>query len=712
MKILEFILIVLACVIVSSVLGRFVRVVALPLVQILVGFLVSLVIPQLVDFQVSSELFLVLFIAPLLFDEARRSDKLQLWENKGAILSLAVGLVLATVLCVGFALNLIVPSIPLVAALACAAALGPTDAAAVSALGANVSMRPRQSVLLSGESLVNDASGVVSFQFAIAAAVTGSFSLADASADFAILFFGGILVGVALGALAVVSMRLMRSLGYEDTIIHVLFEVFTPFVVFLVAEWLGVSGILAVVAAGLVMVERAPRLISIDAAKRQLVSDNFWKVIVFLINGIIFVMLGMQLRLALSPAVAEVFSVSGLIAIVLAITALMMACRFIWLAVMELIHKDAKTGARGWRHAGRSLKDALTMTLAGSKGAVSLSIIFTIPITVEGGGPFPERGLIIFLSAGVILVTLLAANFLLPLLAPKRSVSGEEELHQATVSVLESTIAELERRVREGKLEEYVPAMRLTLARYQTRLARERENTTACGAEVARLSQECLKVQQARADELQRSVDNQLTVFKEVPYYSDLRSIRASVGYVGSAVTVGARFHNVFGKLRLLWAQARPLNVESEKSARIYYDSCLFAIELEHAALDYLHTVAQEGGCNERAAELLISMHEAAASSIAGRINYGQQTRQDTGALRFDGDPHEHLPEGMRPTFSEQISKARRYATEVDSNALIIELDAIRHLQEAGDISEGVARQLRQHVYALQQGIEASDPDS
>lgn len=709
MEVFEFILIVLACVIVSSVAGRFTRHVALPLVQVLVGFLVALVAPAVVNFQVSSELFLVLFIAPLLFDEARRSNKRQLWENKGSILSLAVGLVFATVLCLGFALNLMVPSIPLAAALACAAALGPTDAAAVSALGQRVSMRPRQSVLLSGESLVNDASGVVSFQFALAAAVTGSFSLADAGEEFAVLFFGGILVGAALGALALVTMRVLRAFGYEDTTIHVLYEVFTPFVVFLTADWLGVSGILAVVAAGLVMAERVPRLISIDAAKRQMVSDNFWKIIVFLINGIIFVMLGMQLPLALAPAVAERFSLLMLVAIVVALTVLMMACRFLWLTVMEFLHVDPVTGKRGVHQVKGSLKDALIMTLAGPKGAVSLSIIFTIPITVASGGAFPDRGLIIFLAAGVILATLLAANFLLPLVTPKRTGTDEQELHQATISILESTIAELQRRLQEGKPEEYVPALRLTLARYQTRLARQRESATLCGNAMTELSRECLRVQQARADELQGSEDNKLSLSEEIPYYSDVRSIRASVGYVGSAVNVGARFHNVLGKARLLWQRTRPLEVDSAESARIYYDSCLFAIELEHAALDYLRAVPEEDTCRRHAADVLTSMHEAALRSIAGQINYGQETKQDTGALRFDGGPHEHLPEGMRPTFSEQITKARRYANAVDANALIIELDAIRHLEEAGDVSNAVARQLRQHVYALQQGIEGAD---
>ena len=151
-EILELALVVLACVIGSAILCQVVPRLSLPLVQIAVGCAVALLVPAIHDVHVSSELFLVLFIAPLLFNEARNTEPRELWENKGAILSLAVGLVLLTVLAVGFALNWFVPSIPLAAAFACAAALAPTDAAAVGALASSVSLKKRQSTLLSGES--------------------------------------------------------------------------------------------------------------------------------------------------------------------------------------------------------------------------------------------------------------------------------------------------------------------------------------------------------------------------------------------------------------------------------------------------------------------------------------------------------------------------------------------------------------------------------
>ena len=153
MEMLEFVLLLLAAVLVSAVLDQVSPRVSLPLVQMALGAVIILLVGTPVDAAIDPELFLVLFIAPLLFDESRHASKRGLWDNKGAIVSLAVGLVLATVLVVGFVLNWLEPSIPLAAAFALGAALGPTDAVAVSALGKDIHLSSRQKSLLSGEAL-------------------------------------------------------------------------------------------------------------------------------------------------------------------------------------------------------------------------------------------------------------------------------------------------------------------------------------------------------------------------------------------------------------------------------------------------------------------------------------------------------------------------------------------------------------------------------
>ena len=181
METLTLCLLLLAAVLVSSVIDQIVPKVSLPLIQIALGLGIALLASTNITIGLDPELFLVLFIAPLLYDEAKNADKAALWTHIKPVLSLAIGLVVATTLIIGFTLNLIIPSIPLFAAFALGAALGPTDAVAVTSLSKEIAIPARQKSVLKGELLLNDASGIVSFQFAIAAGVTGSFSLLNAT---------------------------------------------------------------------------------------------------------------------------------------------------------------------------------------------------------------------------------------------------------------------------------------------------------------------------------------------------------------------------------------------------------------------------------------------------------------------------------------------------------------------------------------------------
>lgn len=696
----------LACVIASALLEPLLKRVALPLVQILMGFVAALVLPHVAEVSIDPELFLVLFIAPLLFNEAREASNRTLWRNKASILSLAIGLVLATVLIVGFALNLMVPSIPLAAAFACAAALGPTDAAAVGALGSTIKLSERQKTLLSGESLINDASGVVSFEFAIAAATTGVFSATDAGQSFLVLFFGGIIFGLAVGFIAFASMVSVRRRGYQNTTVHVLYEVITPFAVFLAAESLHVSGILAVVAAGMVMGRDVPHIESSSLAKQQMISEGFWDIIVYLINGVIFVLLGMQLPQAMSPTLAGDFDLVQLVTIILVMTLLVEGVRFIWVSVMELHHRDPETGERGIAHAGASIRNALVTTIAGPKGAVTLSIIFTIPFLMpDQVTPFPNRDLIIFLTAGVILCTLVVANVFLPLVAPKPEAGLDEtEVREAEIGVLSAVVAQLRAMVRENEGTEYEPAMRLTIARYRTRLARERLQMSGCGDVMRELIAEVLRLQQERADEIQLDPQRK-KMFKPseaAPYYAMLRGIRSSIGYFDKAQNVGSRFYGLGGALALLRERIRPTAVVDEQTERIYYDTCRFAIDLEHVAIDYLDSVANgEEGRRAEVAAALAAEHRSSLDSLWARINYGQDAdlRNDG---RFTYEDSTVMPDGMQQTFGEQFAQAHRYADEVDAVALEIELEEIRRQQTNGTITPEVAGQLRESVYILQ----------
>lgn len=488
-----FILILAASVVVSAVINQVVHGVSTPLIQIAIGAVIALCGFTTSNFTMEPELFLVLFIAPLLYDEARQVDKAALWSNRTVVLSLAVGLVVATILVAGFALNIVQPSVPLAAAFALGAALGPTDAVAVASLSQRASLTKRQEVLLSGESLINDASGVVSFQFAVAALTTGTFSLLDATASFFVSFFGGIAVGLLCAAVLAFAASRVRDFGLEDTTFHVLFDVLTPFLVFLVAEELHVSGILAVVAAGLSGSLFRNRSIGPNIARMKIVSASVWKVLGFVLNGVVFVLLGLQLPHAMIDT-WEDRSIGNveLIAIVLLLTVVVIGVRMAWFMALSYIGRkqrardeqrnsggtpeQVKRVLRSVRLVTReSLVESCALALAGPKGAITLSIMFTLPYSMDAlGGSFSQRDFLIFLASGVILVTLLLANFVLPLLLPKKEEAEVYESDiQASIEVLRLVIEDLAAR----QTKENRRATQMVMKQYNDRIDRIKQGT-------------------------------------------------------------------------------------------------------------------------------------------------------------------------------------------------------------------------------------------
>ena len=456
-------LLLLAAVLVSSVIDQLVPKISSPLIQILLGLGIALLASSQIKIELDDKLFLVLFIAPLLYDEAKNIDKASLWRNRKPVLSLAIGLVLATALVVGFAVHWLVPSISLFAAFALGAALGPTDAVAVASLSKETSISSRSKSILEGESLINDASGIVAFQFAIAAAVTGTFSLVDATADFLFSFFGGILMGIALGYLGNFLVRKVRSWGLENTTFHVLFEVFTPFIVYLVANALHTSGILAVVAAGLVNVI-SPRIIGPSISRMNIVSTSVWRVLSFALNGVVFVLLGTQLPLAFQGTwESTAVSNDKLIAYVLGLAFIVIFARFVWVMAMEWVHSRAERADRPFGL--ENVRTAAVMTLGGPKGAITLAVAFTISYAV------PQRDLMIFMACGVIVVTLLLATFVVPLLAPKKPPTDEDlrcDETEVSIEILRTVIEDLAAR----QTAENRAATQMVIRSYNDRIAR------------------------------------------------------------------------------------------------------------------------------------------------------------------------------------------------------------------------------------------------
>ncbi|MGI6591557.1 MAG: cation:proton antiporter [Eggerthellaceae bacterium] len=443
MESFELILLVAAAILVSSVLDRLIPRISPPLIQIVLGFLIAYFAVSAIPFSLNPDYFLFIFIAPLLFHDAKEADRAALWTNRRKIISLSIFLVFAIMLVVGFALHSLVAAIPIAAALAVGAALGPTDAVAVSSLKGTMRMTRSENALLSGEALINDASGVVAFEFAIRAAVTDNYGIAEGILSFLLLFFGGIVVGVVMALIIRFIQTKTTEAGIDSITFYTLLDVLSPFIIYLVAEMTATSGIIAVVAAGLFLGHKQDRQIGPSVARLNIVTSSVWELLAFVLNGIIFIMLGMQLcwiQPHMSGADALFGGTVGTLVVILLMTAVLVAIRFAWIFIMERWHKNPLTGERP-RITRSFIRSILALTLGGPKGAVTLSIIMSIPYVVSSGASFPYRDQLIFLTSGIILVTLLLANFLLPVVSPRPKEGTEFERNaEVRVDILRSVI--------------------------------------------------------------------------------------------------------------------------------------------------------------------------------------------------------------------------------------------------------------------------------
>jgi CPA1 family monovalent cation:H+ antiporter len=427
MELFIAVLVLLVLIGLSNILNRFVPFIPVPLIQIVLGVAIAL-LPAGVHLPLNPELFFVLFIAPLLYNDGKRTPRHELWNLRAPILLLALGLVFVTVVVAGYAIHWLIPTIPLPAAFALAAILSPTDAVAVGAMAGRVHLPKSIHRLLEGEALMNDASGLVAFKFAIAATVTGVFSLAQASFSFILIAIGGLLIGALLSFLLIRLGVWIRRLGMEDVTIHMLLQILTPFVIYLVSEEVGVSGILAVVAGGIIHAIERDRTESVQL-KMQVVSASTWSVILFILNGLVFVILGVQIPDVLSTIFENVsFDNLQVLGYVGLISVLLLVLRFVWI---YLFWKGNENSGEALSSGKPRLKEITIITLSGVRGAVTLAGAFSIPYVLQDGSPFPERDLIIFLAAGVILFTLIAASVFLPILA-KNEEKAEEGTPQTT----------------------------------------------------------------------------------------------------------------------------------------------------------------------------------------------------------------------------------------------------------------------------------------
>ncbi|MBU1378621.1 MAG: Na+/H+ antiporter [Alphaproteobacteria bacterium] len=441
------ILFLLLAVVVSGALARLTRF-PLPLVQIVLG--AGIAVSAVPTVELEPDIFFLLFLPPLLFLDGWRIPKDDLLRDRTTVLELAIGLVVLTVVGVGWLIHWMIPSMPLAVAFALAAVVSPTDPIAVSAIAARAPIPKRMMHILEGESLLNDASGLVCMRFAVAAMLTGVFVVQEALFTFAWVALGGLAIGIAVTLVVARGKEwVSRRLG-EDTSAQILISLLIPFGAYLAAEHFHCSGILAAVAAGVTMgfTEQSGRALAVTRVRRAAV----WDMVQFAANGMIFVLLGEQMP-GLWDKAGQTVRATGhaepwwLAVYVLAISLALGAMRFawVWTSLRWTLFKAVRRGEPGPKVSWRLVA---AMSLAGVRGAITLAGVLTLPLTLTDGTPFPARDLAIFLAAGVILVSLIVASVGLPRVLRGLELppepSRQQEIDQARVAAAHVAIRAIE----------------------------------------------------------------------------------------------------------------------------------------------------------------------------------------------------------------------------------------------------------------------------
>ncbi|PHM35737.1 Na+/H+ antiporter [Xenorhabdus innexi] len=459
MEIFFTILILILVVSVSGVLTKVIPFrVPLPIVQIAMGALLAW--PHFgLHVTFDPELFLVLLIPPLLFVDGWKTPTREFFHHGREIVILVLVLVLVTVVGIGYLIYWLMPSIPLIAAFALAAVLSPTDAVALSSIVGKGRIPKNMMSVLEGEALMNDASGLVALKFAVAIAMgTMAFTVTGATFEFFKVAIGGLASGVAVTWLYSKSLRLMSRWSGDDPATQIMFMMLLPFASYMIAEHIGVSGILAAVAAGMTI--STAGVIRNAPLDMRLRADNVWGMLAFVFNGLVFIMLGLQLPGIWETSVAQAdldphVETWMLFAAVGIIYGALLLLRFCWLWLMKNISRIMMK-KKPLEFATYTTRELWLASFAGVRGAITLAGALSVPLFLPDGDPFPARYQLIFISAGVILFSLFVGVIALPLLLRGMKVGDKQadldEIRMAKAAMAEVAIVSM------NKMEERLSA--------------------------------------------------------------------------------------------------------------------------------------------------------------------------------------------------------------------------------------------------------------
>ena len=494
-----------------------------PIPLVLGGLALSFV-PGMPRIELPPDIVLVAVLPPLLYGAAFFSPLRELRANVRPIGLLAIGLVLTTTIAVAAVAHTAIPGLDWPTAFVLGAIVSPTDPTAATAIARRLGLPRRLVALIEGESLVNDGTALVAYRFAVAAVVTGSFSLASASGRFVLNIVGGVVVGLAVGRVIREVRRRLDNPPVEITI-----SILSGYFAYLPAEALGVSGILAAVTVGIYMGWHAPELTS---PQTRLQGVAVWEILFFLLNAFLFTIIGLQLPVILDGLSG--YSTATLLWYAALITTTVVAARFAWLLATTEV--PAFLGRRRGV-AGAPWQSSVILGWSGMRGAVSLAAALALPLTTDAGAPFPDRELIVFLTFSVILVTVVVQGLTLPSLIGLLDLEDDRRIEEkedtkARIHAAEAALARLEELVdeewvREDTAERLRGLFDFRRSRFRARFDRADDGSIEQrSADYQRLLRELLEAERAAVRTLRREGHISDDVMRRVERDLDLEEER------------------------------------------------------------------------------------------------------------------------------------------------------------------------------------------
>ena len=470
MEILTTLGILIVIVILGSFLNNIIPRIPAALFQIILGAAVTFIPNLPLHFEFESEMFMMLVIAPLLFTDGFNSSLKNIWLYKRPIIYMAIFLVLVTVIIVGSIIHLLLPMIPWAACFVLAAILSPTDAVAVKSITKGMKLPKGLMAILEGESLLNDASGLVSFNIALAAVLTNTFSITNASYKFLVVAGGGAIFGLIIG-IAFSYIKFIFSTKFADEFnILVIFQLITPVIVFYLAEHIGVSGIVAVVITALVYnYQRKLHLFTVISSDAAVTIDSTQQIASYVLNGFVFTFLGYLLPEIYHTMFnnREIDIVYGfIISLVIVLGLMIVRLTFVYFNYISFqphhfttARKTAKIilNRKFEKDNYSRFSYSLIASLCGIHGTVTLATALMIPIVTTTGDNFPLRNTILFIASNVVLLSIIIGTIVLPLVVKGEDEEKEYTQYSLREKILEGTLEELkERDISKKSIEEKV----------------------------------------------------------------------------------------------------------------------------------------------------------------------------------------------------------------------------------------------------------------